>query len=303
LRPGATSYDTSSMTVRMMSMPRPFSTSAGGCLRGSAGSPGPRSSTATCSSQRSSWILAVTSYRVAGSPCRTALVQASEVAIRMSEAHSSATPSARSRLRTMRRTMGMPMASRGMTSENSMFKRTPPETSLHLGFPGGSVLIAEHPRPGKDPARIRPAHGITPVTGDRSISREMPGQVGPGSVFDADREVLDHGVGEQGLRHLPDLREGGLVRRAVELELEPLALPYVGDAGEAEPGQRPGDRLALRVQDLGLQHDVHDDARHCGPPVAVSGVAARVSGRPGQPCRPGGTSSPRDSASHSSSRC
>ena len=53
---------------------------------------------------------------------------------------------------------------------------------------------------------------------------------------------------------------------ALDLELEPLALAYVAHAGEAEPRQRPVDRLALRVEDLGLGHDVDDDTGHgCTP--------------------------------------
>ncbi len=46
-----------------------------------------------------------------------------------------------------------------------------------------------------------------------------------------------------------DLREPGLVELAVDLELEALALPDGGDAVVAEPGQRLGDRLALRVEE------------------------------------------------------
>ncbi len=45
---------------------------------------------------------------------------------------------------------------------------------------------------------------------------------------------------------------------AVDLELEPLALADVGDAGETEPGQGAEDGLALGVEDLGLGHDVDD---------------------------------------------
>ena len=49
---------------------------------------------------------------------------------------------------------------------------------------------------------------------------------------------------------------------AVDLELEALALADVADPGEAEPGQRAVHGLALRVEDLGLEHDVDDDTGH-----------------------------------------
>ena len=60
----------------------------------------------------------------------------------------------------------------------------------------------------------------------------------------------------------------------VDLELEALALTDIGDAVEAEPRQAPGDRLALRVEDLGLEHDVDDDACHPGHSCKV-GVRSR----------------------------
>jgi hypothetical protein len=43
-----------------------------------------------------------------------------------------------------------------------------------------------------------------------------------------------------------------------------LALTDIGDPGEPEAGQRARDRLALRVEDLGLGHDVDDDSGHGG---------------------------------------
>ncbi|GGP80797.1 hypothetical protein GCM10010185_63380 [Saccharothrix coeruleofusca] len=41
-----------------------------------------------------------------------------------------------------------------------------------------------------------------------------------------------------------------------------LALADAGDTGKAEAGQRVGHRLSLRVEDLGLRHDVDDDSGH-----------------------------------------
>ena len=68
---------------------------------------------------------------------------------------------------------------------------------------------------------------------------------------------------------------------ALDLELEPLALPDGGDAVEAEAGQRLRDGLALRVEDLGLEHDVDDDAGHPGTPASSAGRYAAAY-RPGE---------------------
>jgi hypothetical protein len=47
-----------------------------------------------------------------------------------------------------------------------------------------------------------------------------------------------------------------------EFDLEPLALPDGDDLGEPEPVARARDGLALRVVDLGLEHDVHNYLGH-----------------------------------------
>ena len=57
-------------------------------------------------------------------------------------------------------------------------------------------------------------------------------------------------------------REPRLGQLAVDLELEPLALAYVGDAAEPEPRKGTVHGLALRVEDLRLRHDADDDAGH-----------------------------------------
>ena len=82
---------------------------------------------------------------------------------------------------------------------------------------------------------------------------------GLGAVLDPDREVLDHRVGEQLVGDLPGAVEVGL---AGELDLDPPTDADGGDVGDAEPRQRVGDRLALRIEDLRLEHDVDDDASH-----------------------------------------
>lgn len=50
--------------------------------------------------------------------------------------------------------------------------------------------------------------------------------------------------------------------RIGELDLEPLALPDGDDFGEPEPVARARDGLALRIVDLGLEHDVHHYLGH-----------------------------------------
>ncbi len=94
--------------------------------------------------------------------------------------------------------------------------------------------------------------------------------------LDVHREVLDHRVGEEGPGHLLDRGEhlGGDL--AVDLELEPLALAHVADAGEAEPRQRAEHRLALGVEDLRLGHHVDDDTGHGATPEGRRRKTPRV---------------------------
>src|SRR5690606_1220605 len=66
----------------------------------------------------------------------------------------------------------------------------------------------------------------------------------------------------------------------LDLELEPLALADRRELGEAEARQRPDDGLALRVQDLGLGHDLDDDASHGGSLARVFGRAGAPGSRP-----------------------
>ena len=84
-----------------------------------------------------------------------------------------------------------------------------------------------------------------------------------GQLVDVD-DVFDDRVGEQGLRGLAGLGEVVVGDRAVDREDEALALPDVGEVLEAEPRECPPDGLPLGVEDLGLEHDVDDDASHYG---------------------------------------
>jgi hypothetical protein len=86
-------------------------------------------------------------------------------------------------------------------------------------------------------------------------------------------ELLDDGVREQ-FRGQPGdlLLAGGLG----QLKLETLSLPHSGDLAEPEATAGTGDRLALRVMDLWLQHHVNDKSRHIpnSTSAGVNGVAA-----------------------------
>ena len=86
-----------------------------------------------------------------------------------------------------------------------------------------------------------------------------------------DREVFDDRVGQQGVG---DGAQRLVVDRVVDLEFEVLALPNAADPGDAEPAERAQDRLTLRVEDLGLEHDVDNDTGHVH---SVSARAARLS--------------------------
>lgn len=78
-------------------------------------------------------------------------------------------------------------------------------------------------------------------------------------------KVLDDRIRQQRFRDLSYAFQCRLVGGAVEFELEPLALPYSADAVEPHLRQLPGDRLALGIQDLRLEHDLDHDASHGRP--------------------------------------
>jgi hypothetical protein len=61
-----------------------------------------------------------------------------------------------------------------------------------------------------------------------------------------------------------DLGQPRLGHLAVDLELEPLPLAYVGHTGEPETRKGPVDGLALGIEDLRLRHDRDDYAGHEG---------------------------------------
>lgn len=88
-----------------------------------------------------------------------------------------------------------------------------------------------------------------------------------------DDEVLDHRVGQQ---PLGDLGDPGFVQRPVDLQLEMLALPDAPHPVVPHPTQRAEDRLALRVEDLRLEHDVDDHSWHSISPDSGAGTRGRA---------------------------
>ena len=58
---------------------------------------------------------------------------------------------------------------------------------------------------------------------------------------------------------------------AVDRQFETLALADRAEAGEAQPGESANNRLPLRVQNLGLGHDVNNDPGHPATPVRELG--------------------------------
>src|SRR3977135_1058970 len=84
----------------------------------------------------------------------------------------------------------------------------------------------------------------------------------PISVHDLDAVILDHRVGEQLLGRLLEGGFGAALVRARDLDVEHLALAYARDAADAERFERALDRLALRIEDAGLEGD--GDARFHG---------------------------------------
>src|SRR5258705_3728895 len=84
----------------------------------------------------------------------------------------------------------------------------------------------------------------------------------PISVHHLDAIILDHRVGEQLLGRLLEGGFGAALVRTHDLDVEHLALAHAGDAADAKRFERALDRLALRIEDAGLEGD--GDARFHG---------------------------------------
>src|SRR5690606_15032524 len=105
--------------------------------------------------------------------------------------------------------------------------------------------------------------GATPVmsVSARIMSRS---RFDPGKVMTADfmwasqhldGVVLDHGVGEELFAHGGEVRLGGFRIAAGQHDVEHLALAHAFDTRKAECGKSALDRLALGVENAGLQRD------------------------------------------------
>src|SRR5688572_15158860 len=91
-------------------------------------------------------------------------------------------------------------------------------------------------------------------------------------------DVLDHRVGQQGLGGFPGLGQDVFGHLAVDGQFETLALADSAKAGETQTGECSHDGLPLRVQNLGLGHDVDNDPGHPVTPVREHWVRAQRSG-------------------------
>src|SRR5688572_10316117 len=115
---------------------------------------------------------------------------------------------------------------------------------------------------GSSVSRCQTIAGARPVTCSIATARSRS-QLEPGKTRTAlfmsgglplDLEILDHRIGQQLAAHFGDLVVAGVLG---EVELDQLAGADVLDPAEAEAFQRMVDRLALRVEDAGLEGDEH----------------------------------------------
>ncbi len=72
-------------------------------------------------------------------------------------------------------------------------------------------------------------------------------------------EVLDHRIGEQGVR---DLLNRGFIDRIADVEFEALPLSHTLYAVMPEPGQSPENGLPLWIGDLRFEHDIDNHPGH-----------------------------------------
>src|ERR1700732_4807134 len=103
-----------------------------------------------------------------------------------------------------------------------------------------------------------------------SRSRLMPGKtttaafMARSSSQHLDLIILDDHVGEELVGGLLERRLGARLIGAVDLDVEHLALPDAGGAGDAERLERAFDRLALGIEHARLEGD-GDAGFHRGP--------------------------------------
>lgn len=99
----------------------------------------------------------------------------------------------------------------------------------------------------------------------RSAASEKPaainGDAATGELSLLNRKFLDDRVCQKLGCEFGHLAFGGWLG---QFEFKPLALADAGHLAEAEAPARAGDRITLRVMDLGLEHHVDDDLGHTG---------------------------------------
>src|SRR5262249_27303688 len=116
-----------------------------------------------------------------------------------------------------------------------------------------------------------------------SRSRLMPGKTTTAALMarsspqHLDLVVLDDDVGEELVGGLLERRLGAGRIRAVDLDVEHLALPHAGDARDAERLERAFDRLALGIEHAGLEGD-GDAGFHRGA-LPVPALKRELAGR------------------------
>src|SRR4029079_7930478 len=106
---------------------------------------------------------------------------------------------------------------------------------------GASCAAAALPRSAKAAAKAASLAFMNSSLG--SLSRHL------------DAVIFDHRVGKEFFRRVLERRLRAGAVGALDLDIEDLALTHTGNAGNAERAQRALDRLALRVENAGLQRD------------------------------------------------
>src|SRR5690348_6766929 len=98
------------------------------------------------------------------------------------------------------------------------------------------------------------------------------GKAASRSALDVDPIAFDDRVGQQLAAHGVDRLAGAGGVGLGEIEIDDLALADLIDAAEAQGCQRAADRLALRVEDASLRHDVNACLHErCTAVIASSG--------------------------------
>ena len=128
------------------------------------------------------------------------------------------------------------------------------------------------------------------VGGVGFVHRPAPGFLGKLEplTHQLERIVLNHRVGEQALAHAFDFRARGSLIGSLEIELDELALPDVGNTVETECTERVLNSLALRIENAVLQGD--PDKRFHVPPIEELRISRKAQAAPSRSMRGTGRS-------------